>query len=118
MAWLDVAIARVRLGRWLSPWIATGALSLDGVRHPLGGPGRWRATSVAKTPEGCRFELPGDGRLGLRGLVGAAGKDFVGWVYADPAGGTGNHRGNGVQLHAVAPVACACGSGRLRNTLP
>jgi hypothetical protein len=43
---------------------------------------------VAETPEGCRFELPGDGGLGLRGLVGAAGKDFVGWVYADPAGGT------------------------------
>ena len=68
MAWLDVAIARVRLGRWLSPWIATGALRLDGVRHPLGGPGRWRATSVAETPEGCRFELPGDDGLGLRGL--------------------------------------------------
>jgi hypothetical protein len=56
-AWLDVAIARVRLGRWLSPWIATGAPSPDG-------------------------------GLGLRGLVGAAGKVFVGWVYADPAGGT------------------------------
>jgi hypothetical protein len=85
--WLDVAVARVRLGRWLSPWLASGALSLDGVRHPLGGPGRWRATGIAETPEGCRFELPGRG-LRLRGVVRAERKDLVGWVYADPGGGS------------------------------
>jgi hypothetical protein len=87
-AWLDVAVARIRLGRWLSPWLATGALSLDGVRHPLGGPGRWRSTSMAETPGGCRFELPGGGGLRLRGVVEAVRKDLVGWVYADPAGGS------------------------------
>lgn len=86
-AWLDVAVARIRLGRWLSPWLASGALSLDDVRHPLGGPGRWHGTRVAETPEGCRFELPGRG-LRLRGVVHAARKDLVGWVYADPAGGS------------------------------
>ena len=86
-AWLDVAVARIRVGRWLSPWLASGALSLDGVRHPLGGPGRWRATRVVESPEGCRFELPGPG-LRLRGIVHAARKDLVGWVYADPAGGS------------------------------
>ncbi|HEX6678656.1 MAG TPA: hypothetical protein VF486_27020 [Actinomycetes bacterium] len=94
-AWLDVAVARVRLGRWVSPWLASGALSLDGARHRLGGPGRWAGllqraspgTSVVASPEGCRFELPGRG-LRLRGVVRAERKDVVGWVYADPAGGS------------------------------
>jgi len=93
--WLDVAVARVWLGRWLSPWLASGALSLDGVRYPLGGPGRWAGsllrasptTRLVETPEGCRFELPGH-RLRLRGVVRAERKDLVGWVYADPGGGS------------------------------
>ena len=31
-AWLDVAIGRVRVGRAVTPWVANGALSLDGAR--------------------------------------------------------------------------------------
>jgi hypothetical protein len=38
--WLDAAIGRVRLGPVTTPWVASGAVSLDGVRHALGGPGR------------------------------------------------------------------------------
>jgi hypothetical protein len=85
--WLDVAVARVRLGRVLTPWLASGALCLDGARHPLGGPGRWRATSIAESLEGCRFELPGR-RVRVRGRVQATRSDLVGWVYEDPAGGS------------------------------
>ena len=85
--WLDVAVARVRVGRALTPWLASGALCLDGVRHPLGGPGRSRATSVAESLEGCEFELPGR-EVRVRGMVHAARSDLVGWVYADPAGGS------------------------------
>ena len=84
--WLDVAIARVRLGGLLTPWVAYGALSLDGVRHSLGGPGRWRATRIAERADGCEFVLPGRG-LSVRGAVRAARKDLVGWVYGDPTGG-------------------------------
>jgi hypothetical protein len=86
-AWLDVAVARVRVGRALTPWLASGALCLDGVRHQLGGPGRWRATSIDASLEGCRFELPGR-QVRVRGVVHAARSDLVGWVYADPAGGS------------------------------
>jgi hypothetical protein len=85
--WLDVAVARVRVGRALTPWLASGALCLDGVRHRLGGPGRWRATSVAASLDGCDFELPGR-QVDVRGTVHADRSDMVGWVYADPAGGS------------------------------
>ncbi len=85
-SWLDVAVARVRLGRLVTPWLATGALSLDGVRHQLGGPRRWRGTRIAEDVDGCDFVLPGRG-ASVRGTVRAARKDLVAWVYADPAGG-------------------------------
>jgi hypothetical protein len=85
-AWLDVAVARVRVGRLLTPWLASGALSLDGVRHPLGGPGRPGGTRITESADGCDFVLPGR-HLSVRGTVRAARKDLVGWVYADPAGG-------------------------------
>jgi hypothetical protein len=70
-AWLDVAVARVWLGRVVTPWLATGALSLDGARHPLGGPGRWRGTRIAEGVEGCDFVVPGR-QVSVRGTVRAA----------------------------------------------
>ena len=39
-AWLDVALGRIRIGRFTTPWIANGALHLDGERIRLGGLGR------------------------------------------------------------------------------
>ena len=85
-AWLDVAVARVRFGRLLLPWLASGALCLDGVRHQLGGFSRWRATRIAETSGGCDFELPGRA-LSVRGTVRVARKDVAAWVYPGPAGG-------------------------------
>jgi hypothetical protein len=73
----------VELDNW--PWIANGALSLDGRRHQIGGIGKARATKVVETPEGCEFTLPG-ARLTVRGRVSARRQDLVGWVYADPDG--------------------------------
>ena len=84
-SWLDAAIGRVKVGPITTPWIANGALSLDGVRHALGGPERARRTEVRESPERCEFELPGKD-LSVRGEVTADRKDFVGWVYADPDG--------------------------------
>jgi hypothetical protein len=67
------AVARVRLGRLQTSWLASGGLSLDGVRHALGGPGRWRATRVADCADGCEFVLAGRG-LSVRGTVTAAAR--------------------------------------------
>ena len=83
--WLDVALGRIKVGPVTTPWIANGALSLDGRRHRIGGIGKARATKVIETPEGCEFTLPGTG-LTVRGRVSARRQDFVGWVYADPDG--------------------------------
>jgi hypothetical protein len=81
--WLDAAIGRVRLGPVTTPWIANGALSLDGERLALGGPGR--RADVHETAERCDFRLGGKG-VRVRGVVRAPRKDFVAWVYEDPDG--------------------------------
>lgn len=116
-AWLDVAIARVRIGRLLTPWLASGALSLDGVRHTLGGPGRWRSTRIAERADGCDFVLPGRG-LSVRGTVRAARKDLVGWLYADPAGGRHDTVNCSIATMSLtvlrrgrAPLSLACAGG-------
>ena len=87
--WIDAAIGRVTVGPLTTPWIASGAISIDGVRHPLGGIERVRHTQVRESPSRCEFVLPGRG-VEVRGTVGSDARNFVGWVYADPAGGEHN----------------------------
>jgi hypothetical protein len=82
--WLDVAAGRVALGPITTPWIASGAVSLAGRRHAVGGPGR--RTRIGAAPGRCDFRLRGRG-LTVSGRVSAPLEDFVGWVYADPGGG-------------------------------
>jgi hypothetical protein len=83
--WFDAGAAKVRLGRRVSPWVPSGMLALDGVRHRLGGLGAIRASSIEESVDGCSFVLPGK-NIVVRGRVEAPRKDFVGWVYADPTG--------------------------------
>jgi len=83
--WFDAGAARVRVGRWTTRWIPSGMLVLDGERHRLGGLGAIRSARIEESPTGCDFVLPGKG-LTVRGRVSAPRKDFVAWVYADPAG--------------------------------
>jgi hypothetical protein len=84
-AWLDVAIARVGVGPLTTPWIANGAVRLDGRRHRLGGLGRIASTRIEDDVESCRFRLEGED-VELDGTVGAARSSFVGWEYAQPSG--------------------------------
>ena len=83
--WFDAGAAKVRLGRRVSPWVPSGMLALDGVRHRLGGLGAIRSSRVEESADGCSFVLPGK-NLVVRGRVEAPRKDFVGWLYADPTG--------------------------------
>jgi hypothetical protein len=85
--WLDAAIGRVKLGPLTTPWIGNGALSIDGERIPLGGPGR--KVEVSERPDACQFLLSGKSTR-VRGAVSAPGERFVGWVYADPDGSEHN----------------------------
>ncbi len=85
-AWLDVALGRLAVGGRLTPWVANGALFLDGERHRVGGLLAPRPR-VQASPEGAHVDLGGPGglRLGLRARV-APGM-AAGWRYADPGGG-------------------------------
>ncbi len=83
--YFDAGAARIALGRWRTPWVPSGMLVLDGEAHRLGGLGQIRSTSIRESSTDCEFILPGKDIL-LRGKVSAPRKDFVGWIYADPAG--------------------------------
>lgn len=109
-AWLDVTVGRVRVGRAVLPWIANGALMLDGRRHRLGGLGRSGATRVETSVLGGRFMLRGDGVV-VNGSVSARSPDGpVVWRYADP-GGSEHHTANcsvaDLELDVVSPGASA-----------
>ena len=84
--WLDAAIGKVqaRAGR-RRPWVANGAAlarAASATRSAASG----ASVEVREAPDGCDFILPGAGLARARRRVAAPRKDFVGWVYADPAG--------------------------------
>jgi hypothetical protein len=87
--WLDLALGRVELAGRLTPWIANGALSLDGRRIRLGGLGA-RGLQVQEGPEGCTIRLPGEGGLTLELRASVPPGTAAGWRYADPDGETGH----------------------------
>ena len=87
--WIDVAIGRIKVGPWTTPWIANGVLSLDGTRHVVGGLERARGTKIDEHPDRCTFALPGKD-FTIRGEVHAPRERFVGWIYADPDGAEHN----------------------------
>ncbi len=85
-AWLDVALGRVLVAGRLTPWMASGAISLDGRRLRLGGLGA-RGLKVAESPARCTLSLPGDGGLTVEAHIDPPAQASAGWRYADPDGG-------------------------------
>jgi hypothetical protein len=83
--YFDAGAARIKIGSWITPWVPSGMLALEGERHRLGGFGKIRSASVEESAGECAFVLPGRDIV-VRGRVSAPRKDFVGWVYADPDG--------------------------------
>jgi hypothetical protein len=81
--WLDVALGRIRLGPVTTPWVANGAISLDGERLPLGGLGR--RPGVAACEDACVLRLPGPGVVVTASAAAPAG-DFASWDYRNPDG--------------------------------
>ncbi len=57
-AWIDVALGRLKVAGRMTPWVANGALSLDGRRHRIGGLSG-RGLEVSETAEGCTVRLAG-----------------------------------------------------------
>jgi hypothetical protein len=85
-AWLDVTLGRVRIAGRLTPWVANGALSIDGRRYRLGGLAA-RGLSVVESAEGCALAMRGEDGLRLEARVGVPPQAAAGWRYTDPDGG-------------------------------
>ncbi len=85
-AWLDVALGRVLVAGRLTPWMASGAISLDGRRTRLGGLGA-RGLKVAESASRCTLSLPGEGGLSVEAHIDMPPGATAGWRYADPDGG-------------------------------
>jgi hypothetical protein len=82
--WLELVLARIRVGPARSPWTAMGALCLGGERLPLGGLGR--RPRVSAQPGRLTAGVPSPGaRLHLS--VSASADDAVAVSYAEPTGG-------------------------------
>ena len=86
-AWLDVALGRLRIGPWLSPWLANGAVSFGGRRYRLGGLGS-RGLRVAETTAGCEVHIRGRSGLRLVARATVPEDSAANWRYEDPAGGS------------------------------
>jgi hypothetical protein len=85
-AWLDVALGRVRVAGRTTPWVANGAVELDGSRLRVGGIGRLRSTRVDARP-GALEAVIGGAAATIRVSVSAPLDQTVAFVYADPRGG-------------------------------
>jgi hypothetical protein len=84
-AWLDLVLARIRVGPARSPWTAMGALGLAGERIALGGLGR--RPRVAAGPSRLTASVPSS-QARLQLLVTTDDDDPVAVTYTDPRGGT------------------------------
>lgn len=82
-AWLDVALGRVLVAGRLTPWMASGAVSIDGRRLGLGGLGA-RGVRVAESAARCSLVLPGEDGVMLEAHVDAPPDSAAKWRYTDP----------------------------------
>jgi hypothetical protein len=84
-AWLELVLARIKVGPARSPWTAMGALSLSGERIALGGLGRRSRVDARPGHLAADVYAPG---TRLRVSVTLAEDDRAAVAYADPRGGT------------------------------
>lgn len=108
--WIDVVMGRIKIGPWTTPWVANGALCIDGVRHRVGGLGRTRAVEVDARVGRVQFTLPGD-ELSVVGAATAPADATVAWLYADPDGSL-HHSLNS----SVADLELTAGGQTLKTT--
>jgi hypothetical protein len=80
-SWLELTLARVRIGGALTPWIASGAVSVGGIIHHLGGLGHVPGVRVVAAPGRLEAIVPG-ARVQIRVAVHADLDQVVGFRYA------------------------------------
>jgi hypothetical protein len=82
--WLDLTLARVRIGPVLTPWIAAGAVMLDGRTYRPARRSRVRRTIAGRSTTVSLALAGGAGVLELQ--IDAPPESTVTWDYAAPAG--------------------------------
>jgi hypothetical protein len=107
--WLELVLARIRVGRALSPWLAMGALRAAGQRFWIGGFGRRPQAEVR--PDGLTASVPCPGAW-LELSVSTSADDAVAVAYADPSGGSRRVR------HAAIAGVDLTGTARAAPTSP
>jgi hypothetical protein len=85
-AWLDLTLGRVRIAGRQTPWLANGAMAIDGRRYRLGGLAA-RGLRVHESAGGCALALRGEYGLAVEAQVDVAPGAAAGWRYTDPGGG-------------------------------
>ena len=83
--WLDLTFGRILVAGRLTPWVANGAICVDGTRARLGGLSRAHRPRVSEAADRLEFAVPGR-EIVVAGRVSAPRERIVGWVYADPDG--------------------------------
>jgi hypothetical protein len=86
-AWLDLALGRVRVAGRSTPWVASGALCIDGRRHRLGGVGARPTQVLDASARGCTLRVAGHGKMTVEVSVQVPARSTAGWRYGDPSGG-------------------------------
>lgn len=102
--WFDLVLARVRLGPVLTPWLASGAVCVDGSRHEPARRGRIR---LRREGERSWMAVPLIGGEPLRLELTAPGAATVHWDYASPSG-----HGRRVEHSSVADAVVGLGGRR------
>jgi hypothetical protein len=85
-AWLDVVLGRIKIAGRLTPWLANGALALDGRRYRLGGLTA-RGVAVDADASGAGVRLGGEEGVEVQARVRVPPDAAAGWRYSDPRGG-------------------------------
>ena len=83
--YFDMAVGRIKVGRFTTPWVANGQIVIQGDPYRVGGFDRIYGTELDESATECEFTFPGRG-INLKGRVSAPAKDVVAWIYADPKG--------------------------------
>ncbi len=111
-AWLDLALGRLLIGSRMTPWVANGVLSLDGVRHRLGGLLAQRP-QVRESAAGCSIRLAGrrGPTLELRGRRAPGTRRRAGVMRTPTAASTTSSTApsRGLELDVLGPGAAGAG---------
>jgi hypothetical protein len=81
--WLDLALVRIRIGPLLTPWIASGALELDGRRYA---PAPLRRVTCERAGERTDVRVVLSAGATVAVDLTAPAADTVTWDYASPRG--------------------------------